>query len=155
MTLVRCGLAVLELAFAPCAGVPPTGSWNCFSRDGANVGLRGQAAAAKVDRASSWARSCLVSPLAAAGATQWLPCFSSRLEGERRSDDRRELYCCEGWIEVDAAVDPRVEPRDPGDVAVSSAVFCLLCIFWLIRSDSALLGQQVMLANSFRFICSR
>ncbi len=95
-----------------------------------------------------------MSPLAAAGATQWLPCFSSRLEGERRSDDRRELYSCEGWIEVDVAVDPRVELLDPGDVAVSSAVFCLLCIFWLIRSDSALLDQKVMPANSFQCIRS-
>ena len=71
------------------------------------VKLPRQAVAAEVDRASSWTRSRLVSPLAAAGATRWLPSFSSRLEGERRSDDRRELYCCEavGWslvLELDS-----------------------------------------------------
>ncbi len=70
-----------------------------------------------------------MSPLAGAGATPWLPCFSLRLEGERRSDDRRELYCCEGWIGVDVAVDPRVGFLNLGDVAVLSAVFCVLCIF--------------------------
>ncbi len=63
--------------------------------------------------------------LAAAGATRWLPRFASRL-GERRSDDRRELYCCEGCIEVDVAADPRMEFLDPRDVAVWSALFLFL-----------------------------
>ena len=49
--------------------------------------------------------------------------FASRLLGERRSDDRRELYCCEGCIEVDVAADPRMEFFDPRDVGAWSALF--------------------------------
>ncbi len=60
----------------------------------------------------------------ACGATPWLPCFSSRLEGERRSDDRRELYCCEGWIGFRYCCS-----RIGVDIAILSAVFCVLCIF--------------------------
>ena len=55
---------------------------------------------------------------------------------------------------VDVAVDPRVEFLDLGDVAALSAVFCVLRIFWLMRSDLALLEQQVMPANGFRSVPS-
>ncbi len=129
MILVHRGAAVVDWASAPCTGVSPAGSWNCISSHGVNIGLREQAVAAKVDRASSRTRSRLVSPLAAAGATRWLPRSASRLLGERRSDDRRELYCCEGCIEVDVAADPRMEFLDPRDVGVWSALFCLLRSF--------------------------
>ena len=121
MILVHRGAAVVDWVPASCTGVSPAGS---------------QYRSARASRRSE-SRSCFLTDTEPLGvAVVGCGCdpvaatpFASRLLGERRSDDRRELYCCEGCIEVDVAADPRMEFFDPRDVGVWSALFCLLRSF--------------------------
>jgi hypothetical protein len=141
MILVHRGAAVVDWVPASCTGVSPAGS---------------QYRSARASRRSE-SRSCFLTDTEPLGvAVVGCGCdpvaatpFASRLLGERRSDDRRELYCCEGCIEVDVAADPRMEFFDPRDVGVWSALFCL-CRSLPSYLSRATLGCQCLYVTTWK-----